>query len=124
PKMEGSFNLYRAQVKVYLHRFNAWGLVDGSIVRPLLAGPAQQQYDQLDFFVKDTLLRRAKVEDAERMCDLPSGREMWEDLEAHHTKREFSNYVWVMKEFFHATYSREQTMDSWLQEIHDTRRAL
>ncbi|OWY94647.1 hypothetical protein PHMEG_00035568 [Phytophthora megakarya] len=78
----------------------------------------------LDYFVKDTLLRGAKVVDAERMCDLPTGKEMWEDLEAHHTTREFSNYVWVMKKFFHATYTREQTMDSWLQEIHDTRRAL
>ncbi|KAJ8524899.1 hypothetical protein ON010_g16217 [Phytophthora cinnamomi] len=122
--MAGSFNLYRAQVKAFLHRFNAWGLVDGTILRPAVAGPGQQQYDQLDGFVKDTLLRGAKVEDAERLCDLPTASEMWEDLEAHHTKREFSNFVWVMKTLFHATYSREQTMDAWLQEIHDTRRAL
>jgi Arc/MetJ family transcription regulator len=30
----------------------------------------------------------------------------------------------VLKKFFHATYTREQTMDSWFQEIHDTRREL
>ncbi|KAG3107912.1 hypothetical protein PI124_g16737 [Phytophthora idaei] len=100
PKMEGSFNLYRAQIKAYLHRFNAWGIVDGSITRPIVQGAAQQQYDKLDYFVKDSLLRGAKVEGAERMCDLSSGKEMWEDLEAHYTKREFSNYVCVMKKFF------------------------
>ncbi|RAW33998.1 hypothetical protein PC110_g9684 [Phytophthora cactorum] len=76
----------------------------------------------LDFFVTDTLLRGAKVE--ERMCDLPTGKEMWEELESHHTNVNFSNYVWVLKKFFHATYTREETKDSWLQEIHDTRRAL
>ncbi|RAW23273.1 hypothetical protein PC110_g20295 [Phytophthora cactorum] len=124
PKMEGSLNLYRTQVMAYLHRFNAWGLVDGSIQRPGVEGAPQRDYDTLDFFVKNTLLRGAKVEDAERICDLPIGKEMWEDLEAHHTKREFSKYVWVLKKFFHAAYTREQTMDSWLQEIHVTRRAL
>ncbi|POM76713.1 LOW QUALITY PROTEIN: Hypothetical protein PHPALM_6018 [Phytophthora palmivora] len=111
--MEGSFNLYRAQVRAFLHSFSAWGLVDGTVVRPVPAGPEQQQFDMLDFFVKDTLLRGVKMDDAERICDLSSGKEMWEDLEAHHTKQ-----------VFHAPYSREQKIDSWLQEIHDTRRAL
>ncbi|OWY95603.1 hypothetical protein PHMEG_00034349 [Phytophthora megakarya] len=101
PKMEGSFNLYRAQVMAYVAPVHCLGVVDGTIARPLQGGTEQQQYDMLDYFVKDTLLR-----------------------EAHHTKREFSNYVWIMKIFFRATYTREQTMDSWLQEIHDTRRTL
>ncbi|KAJ8548442.1 hypothetical protein ON010_g11230 [Phytophthora cinnamomi] len=42
PKMEGSFNIYGAQVKAYLHQFNAWGLVDGTIVHLAVSGPAQQ----------------------------------------------------------------------------------
>ncbi|KAG2760430.1 hypothetical protein PC129_g5030 [Phytophthora cactorum] len=36
------WRVYRAQVMAYLHRFNAWGLVDGSIQRPVVEGGPQQ----------------------------------------------------------------------------------
>ncbi|POM58628.1 Hypothetical protein PHPALM_36706 [Phytophthora palmivora] len=35
--MEGSFNHHRAQVRAFLHRFNVWNLVDGTVVRPDLS---------------------------------------------------------------------------------------
>lgn len=123
-RMEGSFNLFRAQLKAYLSRYGAWGIVLGELARDPTDAVQQAAYDKKDLLVRDTLLRSVKQDDAERICDLATPRGMWDVLDARHTKREYSNYVHVKKQLYTTMYARDQSIDKWLSELDDLRRQL
>lgn len=68
PVMTGSFTRYHSHLKAYLSRFGAWGLLNGTIVRHATNATDQDMFDML--------LRGVKIDDAERMCELQSAKQM------------------------------------------------
>lgn len=69
------------------------GPLNGMTVRHSTNTTDQNVFDKLDTFIKETLLRGVKIDDAERMCKLQSAKQMWDLLQSAHTKREYSNHI-------------------------------
>ncbi|DBA03044.1 TPA: hypothetical protein N0F65_003232 [Lagenidium giganteum] len=110
--MRGSFNLYRSQLRVFLTTHVVWGHLDGSVVRDPADAALRAQFDARD---RDAPLRSVSTSDAERMCELATAREMWENLEQQYTKREFGNYVFALQRLMNSPFEHGQSMEQWLQ---------
>ncbi|POM70216.1 Hypothetical protein PHPALM_13374 [Phytophthora palmivora] len=94
PLFEGTFELYRAELELYLDERNAWRIMIGDETRPENGDAEQAEFDRRDRLARATILRGLrggrKNDDALKVCGLSTAAEMWELLMSDYTQRDFS----------------------------------
>ncbi|POM58983.1 Hypothetical protein PHPALM_36299 [Phytophthora palmivora] len=93
PKFEGSFDLYRVEVELYLEERDSWNVVTGDEVRHANDADQQAAFDSRNRLARSTILRGLRGcqdEEANKICGMTTAKEMWDTLVADKTQRDFS----------------------------------
>ncbi|EGZ15437.1 hypothetical protein PHYSODRAFT_507014 [Phytophthora sojae] len=96
PRFEGTFELYRAKLELYLAERDSWAVVSGGETRHATDVGLQRQYDERDRIARAAILRGlrgCKNDDAAKVCGMATAAEMWNTLVADNTQRDFSYAV-------------------------------
>eukprot|EP00644_Phytophthora_capsici_P015128 jgi/Phyca11/20873/fgenesh1_pg.PHYCAscaffold_75_\ len=105
PRLEGSFEVYRVEVQMYLEDREAWDVVTGAEVRHANDADLQADFDRKDRLARSTILRGLRGcqdDEAEKICTMATSKDMWDTIVADKTQRDFS-YVSLLKGQLYAT---------------------
>ena len=79
PRFLGIFELYRAELELYLGERESWGVVIGAELRHAANQALQTQFDERDRFACATILRGlrgCRNDDATKVCAMATAAEM------------------------------------------------
>ncbi|KAE9338082.1 hypothetical protein PF008_g12229 [Phytophthora fragariae] len=104
PFFEGAFELYRAELELFLDERNAWNIVTGDEGRSTMGDAELADYDKRNRLARATILRGLrggrKTEDAAKVCNLSSAHDMWKTLVFDYTLRDFSYAVLSRRQLY------------------------
>ncbi|KAE9019779.1 hypothetical protein PF011_g5681 [Phytophthora fragariae] len=121
PFFEGAFELYRAELELFLDERNAWNIVTGDEGRPTTGEAEQADFDKRDRLARTTILRGLrggrKTEDAAKVCNLLTAHDMWETLVSDYTQRDFSYVVLLRRQLYQCSHEQDQLMADYLRTM-------
>ncbi|KAE8880383.1 hypothetical protein PF005_g17165 [Phytophthora fragariae] len=128
PFFEGAFELYRAELELFLDERNAWNIVTGDEGRPTTGEAEQADYDKRDRLARATILRGLrggrKTEDAAKVCNLSSAHDIWGTLVSDYTQRDFSYAVPLRRQLYQCSHEQGQLMSDYLRTMAHMRQQL
>uniref|UniRef100_H3H705 Uncharacterized protein n=1 Tax=Phytophthora ramorum TaxID=164328 RepID=H3H705_PHYRM len=128
PFFEGAFELYRAELELFLDERDAWNIVTGDEQRPTTGEVEQAGFDKRDRLARATILRGLrggrKTEDAAKVCGLSTAHGMWETLVSDYTQRDFSYAVLLRRQLYQCSHQQDQLMADYLRTMTHLRQQL
>ncbi|POM72418.1 Hypothetical protein PHPALM_10866, partial [Phytophthora palmivora] len=128
PYFEGAFELYRAELDLFLDERDAWKIVTGDEQRPAGDNANPEEFDKRDRLARATILRGLrggrKTEDAAKVCGMTTAHEMWETLVSDYTQRDFSYAVMLRRQLYQCSHQQDQSMADYLRTMTQLRQQL
>eukprot|EP00644_Phytophthora_capsici_P002717 jgi/Phyca11/105598/e_gw1.11.330.1 len=127
PKFEGSFEVFQAEIQLYLEDREAWDVVTGAEVRDNNDADLQALFDRKNRLGKSTILRglRGCQDDmADKVCSMATAKEMWDSVVADKTQRDFSYAVLLRRHLYHQTHAKGQPMGQFIASMTRIRQQL
>ena len=127
PRFEGTFELYRAELELYLGERQSWDVVTGMETRHASDQALQTQFDDRDRLARATILRGLRGcqnDDATKVCSMATASEMWASLVADKTQRDFSYAVLLRRQLYQHSHHRGESMLEYLKKMASFRQKL
>ncbi|EGZ22157.1 hypothetical protein PHYSODRAFT_330008 [Phytophthora sojae] len=120
PLFEGTFELYQAELELYLGDRDAWEVVTGAVVRHGTDQAEQATFDRRDRLARATILRGlrgCKNDDASKVCGMTTAKEMWDTLVGDHTQRDFSYAMLLKRQLYQCSHTPGQSMAEYIRTM-------
>ncbi|ETO82732.1 hypothetical protein F444_03163 [Phytophthora nicotianae P1976] len=126
-KFEGTFEVYRVELEVYLEEREAWGVVIGTDRRHNNDADQQAAWDSRNRLARGTILRGLRgCQDnaASKVCAMATAREMWTTLVEDNTVRDYSYMMTLRSQLYALKHVQGQPMPEYLSNMGRTRQLL
>ncbi|ETP23533.1 hypothetical protein F441_03361 [Phytophthora nicotianae CJ01A1] len=126
-KVEGTFEVYRVELEVYLEEREAWGVVIGTDRRHNNDADQQAAWDSRNRLARGTILRGLRGcqhNAANKVCAMATAREMWTTLVEDNTVRDYSYMMTLRSQLYALKHVQGQLMSEYLSNIGRTRQLL
>ncbi|OWY93632.1 hypothetical protein PHMEG_00036899, partial [Phytophthora megakarya] len=127
PRFEGTFELYRVELELYLDEREAWAVVSGDEVRHPTDADQQGIFDKRNRLAKATILRGLRGcqdDEVNKICMMTTAKEMWDTVVADKTQRDYSYVALLRAQLYSTKHVKGQTMTEYLQTMNRLRQQL
>ncbi|POM79040.1 Hypothetical protein PHPALM_3359 [Phytophthora palmivora] len=118
PPFEGTFELYKVELELYMTDRVAWIVVTATEVRHVTDQDQQAIFDRRVRLARDTILRGL------RGCKNDDASNLWDTLVLSYTQRAFSYAMLLKRQPFRCSHALGQSMTDYIRPITQLRHRL
>ncbi|KAK1942466.1 Metal transporter nramp1 [Phytophthora citrophthora] len=117
PRFEGTFELYKVELQLYLEDRESWAVVTGDEVRDAADRDLQAVFDKKNRTAKGAILRGLRgcqEDEVNKICAMATAKEMWDTIVADKTERDYSYVALLKAQLYNTKHVKGQTLTEYL----------